>query len=89
MADCSKELLPEPFNGSGDISAYVTQFDLLSSLQSWFTPLSDAEGRPRTNAAGERLHNGRRPKIFFSGYVDQPLSFTNRLIKQQETHTIC
>ena len=57
-------LLPEPFNGTGDISAYITQFELLSNLQSWLAPRKDADGNPELDGDGNQLYTDKRHQIF-------------------------
>ena len=60
----AKMLLPEPFNGTGDITAYITQFELLSDLQKWLAPVLNAEGVHQTNNAGVHLYTDTRHQIF-------------------------
>ena len=68
MADAALEaklLLPEPFNGSGDIQAYVTQFELLSSLQNWCKKAYESDGTtPRTDASGNQIYIDKRHQVF-------------------------
>ena len=60
-----KYLLPEPFDGTGDILSYITQFELLSSLQQWLKPIVDATtGNPVTDAAGNPTYTDKRHQIF-------------------------
>ena len=62
--DSARMLLPEPFNGTGDISAYITQFELLSNLQSWLAPRKDADGNPELDGDGNQLYTDKRHQIF-------------------------
>ena len=68
MADAALEaklLLPEPFNGNGDIQAYVTQFELLSSLQYWCKKAYESDGTtPRTDASGNQIYIDKRHQVF-------------------------
>ena len=48
----AKLLLPEPFNGTSDIQAYITQFELLSSLQNWHKKAFNTDGTPQVDDAG-------------------------------------
>ena len=62
--DSLKFLLPEPFDGTGDIGACITQFGLLSSLQSWVKPILDDQGNQRKDAQGRDLFTDKRHQIF-------------------------
>ena len=63
--DTALMFLPEPFNGTGDISAYITQFELLSNLQSWVAPpCKDADGNPQLDGDGNQLYTDKRHQIF-------------------------
>ena len=62
--EVSKLLLPEPFTGTGDITAYITQFELLSTLQNWLKPLSDSSGNQRRDTSGNLLFSDKRHTIF-------------------------
>ena len=57
-------LLPEPFNGTGDISAYITQFELLRNLKSWLAPRKDADGNIQLDGDGNQLYTNKRHQIF-------------------------
>ena len=57
-------LLLEPFNDVGDISVYITQFELLSNLQSWLAPRKDADGNPELDGDGNQLYTDKRHPIF-------------------------
>ena len=56
-------LLPEPLNGTGDISAYITQFEL-SNLQSWLAPRKDADCNPQLDGDDNQLYIDKRHQIF-------------------------
>ena len=62
--EVSKLLLPEPFTGTGDITAYITQFELLSTLQNWLKPLNDSSGNQRRDTSGNLLFSDKRHTIF-------------------------
>ena len=62
--ETTKFLLPEPFNGTGDITAYITQFELLSSLQSWLKPILNSQGQPTQDANGNTRCTDKRHQIF-------------------------
>ena len=62
--EVSKLLLPEPFTGTGDITAYITQFELLSTLQKWLKPLNDSGGNQRRDTSGYLLFSDKRHTIF-------------------------
>ena len=62
--DTARKLLPEPFNGTGDILAYISQFELLSNLQSWCAPRKDADGNPELDGDGNQLYTDKRHQIF-------------------------
>ena len=50
MADAALELKllhPEHFNGTGDIKAYITQFQLLGWLQNWIKNAYTSGGVPK------------------------------------------
>ena len=59
-----KFLLPEPFDGTGDIGAYITQFGLLSSLQNWLKPILNDQGNQRKDGQGRDLYTDKRHQIF-------------------------
>ena len=67
MADAALEaklLLPEPFNGTSDIQAYITQFELLSSLQNWLKKAFNSDGTPQHDSAGQQVYIDKRHTIF-------------------------
>lgn len=59
-----KFLLPEPFDGTGDIQAYVTQFELLSSLQNWLAKAKNTDGTDRVDGSGNPIYIDQRHQIF-------------------------
>ena len=67
MADAALEaklLLPEPFNGTGVIQAYITQFELLSSLQNWLKKALNTDGTDRVDASGNPIYIDKRHQVF-------------------------
>ena len=59
MADAAlkaKLLLPEPFNGTSDIQAYITPFEFLSSIRNWHKEAYNSDGTPQPNSAGQQVY---------------------------------
>ena len=75
MADAALEaelLLPEPFNGTSDIQAYITQFQLLSSLQICLKKAFNTDGTPQVDCGGQQDYNDKRHRFFLCDYEAVP-----------------
>ena len=65
MTSEHKYLLPGPFDGTSDVMSYITQFELLSSLQNWLKPVIDATtGNPVLDGDGNPTYTDKRHQIF-------------------------
>ena len=54
----------EPITGTGDISAYITHFEILSNLMNWLASRKDADGKPQLDCDVNLLYIERRHQIF-------------------------
>ena len=62
--ETTRMLLPKPVNGTGDISAVITQFELSSNLQNLLAPRKDADFSPELNVDINQLYLKKRHQIF-------------------------
>ena len=62
--DTARMLLSEPINGTGDITAYITQFELSTNLQYWMAPRKDADCSPELNGDINQLYIEKKTSDF-------------------------